>query len=203
MGEAKLLIKDLLRRLARDIDSQAVINDWLSDIEQEYGSDSDDANWAYDVISVAKTISAMQGTTIHQLFAERIYSNQGDVMENVQKAGRDIVASAAGQNNAITVRDIATYNEEIDASSIDAELGAALKDGRKAIDGLTVDSDVMKSLIENYGNLTIELKKTTPNPSMVKVFWGAISLFAKAATPLLTLGKLIGAKLGIPELGGH
>jgi hypothetical protein len=186
-AELKKLVRELL--LADGAASPTVTQAWVKKLAGKYGED--EAAWAYDILTIQRF--QLQSTNIY-------HTENGDVkVSNVsQSAGRDIVASAAGDGNMIQAGDISLYNQAIDKSGMNPELATALKDGRAAIAGIQVSEDVMKSVLDNYGKLTIELQKPTPASELVKLFWAPIQMFGKGLSQIVALGGTIAKVCGIP-----
>lgn len=192
-------VKQALKKLARELlqadgsTTHAVTNSWMERLRNEYGEEA--AEWAYDVLIIQRCQSK-HVTSYH--------TDNGDVnvtdnrSDHSITAGGSVVGSAAGSGNMIQVGDVSLYNQTVEKSGMNTELATALKEGRTALAGIQVSEEVMQSVLENYGKLTIELQKPTPAAELVKLFWAPIQAFGKGIGQLARLGVVIGKVCGIP-----
>lgn len=147
------------------------------------------------------TIAQVRGHVTNIFSSEVTMNNKsagGDINEVHQQAGGDMTGVVGGVHSTVEMRDVTSYNQMIDQSgSINAELRDALKEGRREIESLSLAEDVKQHVLDLYGKLTAELKKTQPKASILEMLWSGISTVGKAAPALILVGKLLGKYFGI------
>lgn len=154
------------------------IQTWYERIKRDRGVE--DANIAFDIVQISRA----RGQTVNNIF-------QDGAMKNEMNIAGNATAVSQGQGNLIEVGDISNFTSYVEKSSLPHELQNGLIEGRRAIEGLSLSPEVVSEVLANYGKLTVEIQRATPNKGLVSLLWGGIVAVASAAKPIADLGKLL------------
>lgn len=134
------------------------------------------------------------GPTFNVLASAKSESAGEKTMGDDIKIGRDAVNSAVGSHARFSARDVSSYKQEVDSSSMDDELKTFLKQVRDAIESAELSEADAQDARDDLAKLSDELEKPVKNPGRLSRLWGNLKAIAPTVSAALSAAASV-AKL--------
>jgi hypothetical protein len=106
-------------------------------------------------------------------------------MDDKIHIGGDVTGSAVGSHARFKARDVVSYKNAVDNTSMDDDVKAFLKQTAEAIERASLSEDDAEDAGDALAKLTAELEKPEKNASRVARLWGNIKAIVPTVSSLL------------------